>query len=199
MHASRFAAFFSLTFLPLGLLAQTKPETAYLPGGDGQKRTFAFVVHSQVLTISGEWRPIFQISRYAHDHTGTYIVFTQDGELRRLDKPESVNEAERMYSPMRELAVKQKVLDALQKPLDKQQDRLGAEQKAATDPSEKEHIGVAQGALGAEQGDIGQLQGAIGRQQGEVGRAFYNRVQAMLSACVVDGTCPRVTTEAAQR
>ncbi len=197
MQRSHIAAAVALLFLPLGLIAQTKPDVSHF--AEGSQRSFALVVQSSVVTMSGGWHPIAELSRYVQHHAGTYIVFTQDRELRRLDNPDRIAEARRIYAPMRELAIKQSALDAAQKPLDKEQEALGAQQRAARDPSEMGRIGSAQGTVGAEQGDLGSLQGAIGRQQGEVGRNFYNHVQTMLDACVADRTCQPVTDETAQR
>ena len=199
MTASRAVVGLAFSLSPVILLAQAKPEVSYYHDGDRSQRSFALVVDSAVLTVNGDWHPLSSLTSYAHDHAGTYIVFAQKGELHRLDAPKQVAEAQLLYAPMRELAAQQEALAAEQRPLAAQQQALGAEQRAATDPHEMTRIGAQQAAVGAEQAGIGQQQGAIGREQGTLGRAFYNRVQAMLEACLTAGSCPRVSSENARQ
>ena len=199
MKTPRFVASLALSLLPVALFAQTSPEIAYSAGSDGPPRSFALVVQSSLVSESGDWHAIAQLAHYAQRHPGTYIVFTQDGVLRRLDTPKGLAEAQHLYDPVRQLAKSQEVLAAEQKPLAEQQQSLGAQQRAATDPHQMTRIGAAQAALGREQGDLGQQQGAIGREQGELGRVAYHRVQSMLDACVADRSCLPVTDETAQR
>lgn len=199
MKPYRFAMSIPLFCLPLSVFGQAKPDVSYLNDSDPHQRSFALVVESSVVTMNGGWHPIAQLARYAGSHAGTYIVFTQDGQLRRLENPQRLAEAQQLYEPMRALAAKQQALAAEQKPFAEQQRALDSQQRAATDPHEMTRIGAEQAAVGREQGEIGQLQGAVGRQQGEIGRAFYNRVQVFLDACLADGSCPRVAREIAQR
>ncbi len=164
-----------------------------------EHRSFAFVSGSAVM-LNGSWEDGSPLQIYAHAHTGHYIVFWQDGILHRLDAPARIEEIEREYAPMAPLEARQKELAARQKPFAEQQKALAARQKAAQgDPTEQGRIGQEQGRLGQQQGDLGQQQGEIGRQQGEIGRAVYLKVQTMLTACLADGSCPRINSEAAQR
>lgn len=161
--------------------------------------TYAYVLRSTVNTISGSWSGSAPLLRYAQSHTGTYVVFSEGGVLRRLDTPARMLELERAQAPMRELEAKQKALGAEQTPLEEQQRRLEAQQQAAQDPQEHSRVGIVQGAIGREQGTIGRVQGEIGRQQGEVGRAFNGKVQSMIEDCFRDKSCPLVATETARR
>ena len=199
MNMTRLAASFVPFLLPCSLFAQIKADVSYFNDTDGPQRSFAFVVQSSVVTMNGGWHPTADLARYAREHAGTYIVFVQGDELHRLDSPERLAEAQQIYAPMRDLATRQQTLAAEQKPLAAQQQVLEAQQRAANDPREMTRIGAEQASLGQKQGDIGRLQGAIGQKQGEIGRAFYSRVQAMLTACMADGSCPRVAAQAAQR
>ena len=199
MSAVRIVASLAFSLLPVGLFAQARPEVSYYHDDEGSQRAFALVVNSALLTINGSWHPMPSLTAYAHDHAGTYIVFTQNGELHRLDTPKQVAEAQLLYAPMRELAAQQEALAAEQRPLAAQQQALGAEQRAASDPHEMTRIGAEQAAVGAQQAGIGQQQGAIGREQGAIGRAFHNRVEAMLETCLADGSCPRVSSESAKQ
>ena len=199
MQLYRFAASIALSVLPLGSHAQTRPDVSYFNDADAHQGSFALVVQSSVVTMSGGWHPIAELTRYAGAHAGTYLVFARDGELRRLDSPERLAEAQRLYEPMRGLAAKQQALAAEQKPLAAQQEVLSAQQRAATDPHEMTRLGAEQASLGQQQSAIGQQQGAIGRRQGEIGRAFHARVEAMLDACVADGSCGRIAAEDARR
>ncbi len=165
----------------------------------GAQRSFALVVNSSRVSVNGDWQAMAPLTRYTQDHPGSYIVFVQDGELHRLNTPDRVAEAEKLYAPMLPLAAKQRALAAEQKPLAEQQRALAAEQRAVVDPAEKGRVGALQGKVGAQQGAIGARQGEIGRRQGEVGRAFYDRIQAMLDACLVDRSCPRISADTAQR
>ena len=161
--------------------------------------TYAYVVRSSVNTISGSWSGSAPLLRYAQSHPGSYLVFSEDGVLRRLDLPARISALEQLEVPMRELEARQKALQAEQKPLEEQQRRLEAQQQAAVDPQEKGRVGILQGAIGQEQGAIGRVQGGIGRQQGELGRAFNGKVKAMISECLKDNSCPQVVTETAHR
>lgn len=199
MIALRFAGAFALSVLPLSVPAQSKPDISYFNDGDAHQRSFALVVQSSPVTINGSWHGTADLARYAGDHAGTYIVFSENGELRRLDNPERLAEAQHLYEPMAALAAQQRALAAEQRPLAAQQRALGMQQRAAATPVEMQSLGAAQAAIGAQQGDIGRVQGEIGRKQGEIGRAFHSRVEAMLDACVANGSCPRVTAEAAHR
>lgn len=200
MTALRVAAACAFSILSLSVVAQSKPDTSYFnDAGDANQRSFALVVESSPVTISGSWHGTTDLARYAQDHAGTYIVFVDKGVLRRLENPNRLAEAQHLYEPMRALETKQRALAAEQQPLAAQQRALGTQQRAATDPDEMRRIGAIQTEIGAQQGNIGRIQGTIGRQQGEIGRAFHARVESMLDACLADGTCPRVTTEAAQQ
>ena len=199
MNKTRLAASLAFLLLPCSLFAQGKPDASYFDDADGPQQSFALVVQSFVVTMNGGWHPTAGLARYTHDHAGTYIVFAQGGELRRLDAAEALAEAQRLYAPMHDLATKQEALAAEQRPLAAQQGVLAAQQRAATNPQEMTRIGAEQAALGQQQGDIGRLQGAIGQKQGEIGRAFYKRVQGMLTACMANGSCPPVAAEAARQ
>ena len=192
------AAALCFSLLPLGILAQTKPENTVIFNDGESSRSFALVVGSSVETLEGEWHEESPLLRYTQSHPGTYLVFTKDGQLYRLDDPARIAEAERTYAPMRELASKQKALAAEQKPLADKQHALGAEQRSAATAEEHERIGMEQGAVGAQQAQIGRQQGEIGRQQGDLGRALYRQLQTMSDACLADGTCPRVPGEASR-
>ena len=179
-------------------MAQGMAERMDLVNGSEVQRSFALVSGSSVVTINGPWEAVDRLTRYGKSHGGRYIVFLEDGTLRRLGDPAKVAEAERMYAPLQVLAAKQEALAAEQRPLAAKQEALGAEQRAATDPETMQRIGAQQGRLGTQQGALGARQGEIGRQQGVLGKAFYGRVQQMLEACLADGTCPQVD-EAAKR
>ena len=199
MNKTRLAASVAFLILPCSVFAQAKPDISYYNDGEANQRSFALVLESSPVTINGSWHGTTDLARYAQDHAGTYIVFSENGELRRLDNPERLREAQRLYEPMTALAAQQRALAAEQRPLAAQQRALGAQQRAATTPVEMQSIGAAQAALGAQQGNIGRVQGEIGRKQGEIGRALHARVEAMLDACLTDGSCPRVSAEAARR
>lgn len=181
-----------------GIAAAQSISTSY-SNASTSGRTFAYVVDSSMKTFSGYWSGSAPGLRYAQAHPGTYLVFIEGGVLHRLDTPARLAQLEKLQAPMRELEAKQKALAAEQKPLAAQQRELGAQQKAAKDPDEMGRIGAAQGAIGQEQGEIGAVQGAIGQKQGDVGRAFYSEVQGQITACLADGSCPAVTSEAARR
>ncbi len=162
-------------------------------------RSFAFVQGSTV-TLNGSWEDGSPLQLYAHSHAGHYIVFWADGVLHRFDTPARIAEVERDYAPMAPLEARQKELSARQKPFAEQQKTLAAQQRAAVgDPAEQGRIGQEQGKVGRLQGELGRRQGEIGRQQGEIGRAVYRKVQGMLTACLADGSCPRVDAETAGR
>lgn len=188
-----------LSFLALCLspaCAQTVAHNGTSMVFDGVERPFALVVNSSTVTVNGGWHALDPLPGYTQAHPGSYIVFVQGGELHRLNTPERVADAEKLYAPMLSLEARQRALAAEQRPLAEQQRALAAEQRAAVNPAEQGRIGALQGKLGAQQGAIGERQGEIGRKQGEVGRAFYDRVQAMLEVCLTDGSCPRVPAAA---
>ena len=170
--------------------------------GSTSPHPFAYVLRSSASIFSvswlGNWSGSSPLLRYAHDHPGSYVVFSENGALRRLDTPACMRELEQAQLPLRELDAKQKALGQEQKPLEEQQKRLAAQQRAAESPQEQGRVGMVQGAIGGEQGVIGRLQGEIGKQQGEIGRALNERVQALIDACVRDGSCPRIATDTAQ-
>ena len=199
MKILRLTAVCAALSLPIAIWAQTRPDVSYFNDGDASHRSFALVVESSPVTINGSWHGTNDLARYAQEHAGTYIVFEDGGALRRLETPDRLAEAQHLYEPMRALAARQRALAAEQQPLAEQQRALAAQQQAATSPDEMRRIGAIQSDLGAQQGDIGRIQGEIGRQQGQIGRAFYARVQTMLTACLADGSCPRVPVEAARR
>ena len=183
----------SLLFTSLASMAQTHSETL------GSQRAFVYVERSSPHTISCGSSDAAPLLRYAKSHEGTYLVFAENGTLHRLDRPAQMTELEHGYAPMRELEAKQKALGAEQAPLAARQRALAAQQRAASAPDEMRRIGELQGALGEQQGALGAKQGAIGEQQGALGRQFSAKVQDMLNACLADGSCPAVSTEAAKR
>ena len=200
MHRKLFSGLFRLSFVLTALgVTQAPAQSPTYVNAPAPGRTFAYVVDSSMKTFSGGWSGSAPALRYAQNHPGSYVVFSNGGVLHRLDTPARLAELERTLAPMRELEARQKALAAEQKPLAAQQRDLGAQQRAASDPEEKGQLGAAQGAIGQEQGAIGAVQGTIGQKQGEIGRAFYAQVQTFLSACLADGSCPQVRSETAQR
>lgn len=184
-------SFFLACLLVSGLAAAAQEQsTAGAP--TSPDRTFAIVERSSVRAIQGSWQRSSPLLRYVHDHSGTYVVFAQGGELYRMDRPDQIAEVERLYAPMQELAVRQEAFAKAQKPLARNQQTLAAQQRDTISPMEKGRIGEAQGAIGQEQGDLGALQGDLGRQQGEVAKAAYRRMQTIFDRCLTDQSCSRI-------
>lgn len=177
--------------LAAGLFAQTG-EQKPAQGTAQTERTFAVVERSSMRTFQGSWQPSAPIFRYVKDHPGSYVVFSQQGALYRLDRPDQMAEVERMYAPMQELSTKQDALAQVQKPLARNQQDLASQQRDTSNPMQKGRIGEAQGAIGQEQGDLGAMQGELGRQQGEVAKAAYKRMQVLFNQCLSDGSCQRI-------
>lgn len=200
MPLRRFAMPFALLCC-MPLAAEAQQHGVYISDNDSSSnRAFALVNGSEVM-LNGAWdNEGGQVSRYAHAHPGHYIVFAEGGQLHRLDDPARISEAEQAYAPMVPLNARQHELALQQKPLADQQRALAEKQRAARgNPEEQGRIGQEQGRLGEQQGAIGEKQGEIGRQQGEIGRAFYNKVQGMLTTCLANNSCPRVSSDTARR
>ena len=163
------------------------------------ERSYAYVHGTVTRSVSGDWSDTAGTLRYANSRSGWYLVFQESGSLYRLDAPARMTELDHTLAPMRELEIRQQALAAGQKSLANQRKVLAAEQQSANTPGEMAQVGAVQGAIGQEQGEIGRLQGELGRQQGEIGRAFNLRAKEMIDACLRDGSCKRVSTDAAQR
>ena len=207
--------------LTAGLLGQSQSSGSNVVGSKDHPRSFVVIEDSSLRTSQGSWDGTAPMWRYVKEHPGSYVVFTQDGALYRLDKPEQLAEVHTLYQPMQALTTKQEALahaqQALageeqrlahsQQTLAKRQQSLGREEMAASNPGDQARIGQgqgtlgqaqgdlggAQGDLGRQQGDLGAMQGVLGKQQGEIARAAYHRMQAIFDGCLADGSCRRVS------
>jgi hypothetical protein len=215
MHRHPRLASASALFLASALLAQTPAkETETAP-----RRSYVLVQDSALQQTTFDWRQGGELLRYAKAHPGTYLVFSDQGTLYRLDNADRLAEIRSLYAPMQPLAEKQqglaKAQSALatpqralakeQRPLADQQRKLAEQQRSST-PQDQVQIGQAQaqvgqeqadlgrvqGQIGSQQGDLGQIQGELGRQQAEIARTADRRVQTILATCLADGTCPRI-------
>ncbi len=151
--------------------------------------SFALVVRSKVLTTEGDWRQGVRLRGFAATHPGSYIVFVEKDSLQLLQNSAAVSDAAQLYSVLETLGQQQVVLGAKQTPLIQRQNDLGKQMKLASSPEEMHRIGAEEGRIGAEQGAIGREQGEVGRKQGIAGRAFYDRVQNLLTLCLSEQSC----------
>ena len=159
--------------------------------GDGKPTglSFALVVRSKVLTTEGDWKQGDRLRGFAATHPGSYIVFVEKDSLQLLQNSAAVSDAAQLYSVLETLGQLQVVLGAKQMPLIQRQNDLGKQMKLASSPEEMHRIGAEESRLGAEQGAIGREQGEVGRKQGIAGRAFYDRVQNLLTLCLSEQSC----------
>ncbi len=183
--------------------------TSYYSDSSATQRSFIVQKDSHHLSANGDWHAIERLKTYSSTHPGSYILFADAAGLHRIDSPEKLVEADRLYEPLRELSAQQSALAAKQRPLGEQQAALGQQQSAAgqqmhsATPAEMSSIGHTQGVIGHEQGiigraqgDIGREQGVIGRQQGIAGRRFYSELQTMFDDCLAKHTCAVVEERA---
>lgn len=215
MHRHLRLATVSALFLASALVAQTpasEPENS-------PHRSYVLVQDSTMHQATFNGRQGGELMRYAKAHPGTYLVFSDHGNLYRLDNADRLAEIRTLYAPMKPLVEKQqglaKAQSALatpqrtlakeQQPLAEQQRKL-AEQERGSSPEDQAQLGQAQaqlgqeqadlgrvqGQIGSQQGDLGQLQGELGRQQAAIAHTADKRVQAILATCLADGTCPRI-------
>ncbi len=168
---------------------QVPAPSVNLTGGQFAGRSFALVIQSRVLTTEGDWKQGNRLRAFATTYPGSYIVFTEEGSLRLFQDSAAVSEVAQLYSVLQDLGERQVLLGAKQTPLLQRQNDLAKQMKLASSSEEMQRIGAEEGRLGAQQGEIGREQGEVGRKQGVAGRAFYDRVQKLLSLCLSEHSC----------
>ncbi|WP_041598298.1 hypothetical protein [Granulicella tundricola] len=178
----------------LPALAQgTTAPSVNLADGKPTGLSFALVVRSKVLTTEGDWKQGDRLRGFATTHPGSYIVFVKEDSLQLLQNSAAVSEAAQLYGVLETLGQQQAVLGAKQTPLIQRQNDLDKQMKLASSPEEMHRIGAEEGRIGAQQGAIGREQGEVGRKQCIAGRAFYDKVQNILTLCLSEQSCKPAT------
>jgi hypothetical protein len=194
----QFAVMLSGVLCAAAGFARANQESVASGAPDAPRRPFLLQVNSEESTRVGDWNGDFSMRAYAKAHPGTYVLFLAEGTLYRLDKPDNLAEAQRLYAPIRALGQEQGVLGRQQSALGQEQGNLGRQMSAARyDPAAMQALGEQQGNLGRMQGTLGAQQGNLGRQQAELSRALYKRVEEMIDACLRDRSCAAISPQAA--